>query len=393
MDIQQLMTMMEGNPEKARNDALLQFGLATLANNTSRNPMKALAAGGMAGMQGYNQSIQSQQMDALRKIRMQSMLQGLLKQQQQEKALQGMDVPPEVKSGLIPYAEYWKKQNPDDAYKVVDGSLVKVGNGKAESVFTADQKPPTGMVKGPDGNWMYDPAYLAGQQAIRAAGKSETNVTYGAPVAGVDNSGNPVFFQPSKGGGAPAVVPGVKPEPKEAKSPTEAENKSGIYYKQMKAAEQTIANLEKEGMDMARLWSQAETGVAGTLAGNMVASPRAQMARQAQNQWAEQMLRQQTGAAATEQEVQRTVKTYFPQPGDDKATVDLKRSMRANAMEAVGGAAGKAIKPVDMKSPDKDLPSAVQKFSTLPPAQDFKGRRMKGPDGIYRSNGMSWVKE
>jgi len=40
---------------------------------------------------------------------------------------------------------------------------------------------------------------------------STTNVTYGAPVSGVDAQGNPVFFQPSKGGGAPAIIPGVTP--------------------------------------------------------------------------------------------------------------------------------------------------------------------------------------
>lgn len=34
---------------------------------------------------------------------------------------------------------------------------------------------------------------------------------YGAPVSGVDEKGNPVFFQPGKRGGAPSVVPGVRP--------------------------------------------------------------------------------------------------------------------------------------------------------------------------------------
>lgn len=40
-----------------------------------------------------------------------------------------------------------------------------------------------------------------------------TQVSYGVPVAGVDDKGNPVFFQPDKTGGAPAIVPGVKPPP------------------------------------------------------------------------------------------------------------------------------------------------------------------------------------
>lgn len=48
-------------------------------------------------------------------------------------------------------------------------------------------------------------------------------VSYGQPVAGVDATGNPVFFQPDKGGGAPAIVPGVKPAPqnRDTKLPAE----------------------------------------------------------------------------------------------------------------------------------------------------------------------------
>ena len=41
------------------------------------------------------------------------------------------------------------------------------------------------------------------------------SVTYGAPVAGVDQSGNPVYFQPSKDGAAPSIIQGVSPPPKE----------------------------------------------------------------------------------------------------------------------------------------------------------------------------------
>jgi hypothetical protein len=38
-------------------------------------------------------------------------------------------------------------------------------------------------------------------------------VSFGPPVAGVDANGDPVYFQPGKGGGPPAIVPGVKPPP------------------------------------------------------------------------------------------------------------------------------------------------------------------------------------
>lgn len=60
------------------------------------------------------------------------------------------------------------------------------------------------------------PAY---QNALHRLGAKATShqpgvsVTYGAPVAGVDGSGNPVFFQPSKDGSAPSIISGVAPPP------------------------------------------------------------------------------------------------------------------------------------------------------------------------------------
>lgn len=62
-------------------------------------------------------------------------------------------------------------------------------------------------------------------KSVDAAINKETNfapaiqVNYGQPVAGVDANGNPVFFQPSKTGGAPAIISGVTPQ---APKPAEA---------------------------------------------------------------------------------------------------------------------------------------------------------------------------
>jgi hypothetical protein len=68
-----------------------------------------------------------------------------------------------------------------------------------------------------------DPNLRFYDDAIRKeTSKSEgINISYGAPVAGADAQGNPVFFQPSKTGGAPTIVPGVTPPaPKPAESAT-----------------------------------------------------------------------------------------------------------------------------------------------------------------------------
>jgi len=52
----------------------------------------------------------------------------------------------------------------------------------------------------------YNGSFQDWKQLQKPAGVS---VTYGAPVAGVNAQGEQVFFQPAKGGGAPAVIPGV----------------------------------------------------------------------------------------------------------------------------------------------------------------------------------------
>jgi hypothetical protein len=57
-------------------------------------------------------------------------------------------------------------------------------------------------------NKAYQEYELAKAKAGAAGGVS---VSYGAPVAGVGPDGQPVFFQPGRDGGAPAIVPGVRP--------------------------------------------------------------------------------------------------------------------------------------------------------------------------------------
>lgn len=70
------------------------------------------------------------------------------------------------------------------------------------------------------------PAYRAALERLgikKTTHSPPVQVSYGQPVAGVDAAGNPVFFQPDKGGGAPAIVPGVKPAPqnRDTKLPAE----------------------------------------------------------------------------------------------------------------------------------------------------------------------------
>jgi hypothetical protein len=177
-------------------------------------------------------------------------------------------------------------------------------------------------------------------KSVDAAINKETNfapaiqVNYGAPQAGVDANGNPVFFQPSKTGGAPQIVQGVAPL-REEKAPTESQAKASAFGSQMQSASQEFEQLQKEGFTPSATTSQAQVELAGTPL-RVFADPLAQRAQQSQAQWSEAYLRYKTGAAATEGEVKRNIDTYFPKIGEtDAKVIEQKARMRKQAEQDV----------------------------------------------------------
>lgn len=120
---------------------------------------------------------------------------------------------------------------------------------------------------------------------------------------------------------------------------TESQAKATAFQSQMVGAENNLKQLESRGFDPASLKTQSALKVAGGPL-NALASPEAQQYKQAQEQWAESYLRFKTGAAATEGEVQRNIKTFFPQFGDKPDIVAQKAAARAQAEQDIGFAAG-----------------------------------------------------
>lgn len=76
------------------------------------------------------------------------------------------------------------------------------------------------------------------------------------------------------------------------------------------------------------------------IAGNMVTSEAAQQYEALKRQWAEGVLRLQTGAAATEPEIVRVLQTYFPIPGDTRETMMQKRIQRDAFARSLSAATG-----------------------------------------------------
>jgi len=121
---------------------------------------------------------------------------------------------------------------------------------------------------------------------------------------------------------------------------TESQGKASAFQSQMVSASNAVNTLEAGGFDPTLFKSQTAVRLAGGTA-NPLVPVTAQQYKQAQDQWSEAYLRFKTGAAATEQEVIRNNRTYFPVFGDKPDQIAQKAMMREQAERDVGIAAGR----------------------------------------------------
>jgi hypothetical protein len=168
------------------------------------------------------------------------------------------------------------------------------------------------------------------QQMARAGATNVT--TYGAPVAGVDENGNPVYFQPSKEGGKPAIIPGVRPE---AKPPNESQTNAAGFAARLEKAN---ADLEK----LAFIPSVRTQAISAMPFSNSFLSDQQQQFDQAQRNFINAVLRRESGAAIGPSEFESAQKQYFPQPGDKAAVLEQKKQSREQAIKSMRDAAGRA---------------------------------------------------
>jgi len=149
---------------------------------------------------------------------------------------------------------------------------------------------------------------------------------------------------------------------------TEAQGKASAFQSQMISASNVAKNLESGGFDPTSLRSQTAVKLAGG-AVNPLVPVTAQQYKQAQDQWSEAYLRFKTGAAATEQEVQRNNRTFFPVFGDKPDQVAQKAAMREQAEKDVGIAAGRGAglgaQPTAPTAKPESKPSAMPSQSAI----------------------------
>lgn len=130
---------------------------------------------------------------------------------------------------------------------------------------------------------------------------------------------------------------------------TDSQSKLTLFQTMQNETAPVLAGLEEQ-------WNPANAGDAAAaavpIAGNYWRSQEAQLYSTAASAWAEGALRIATGAAATQPEIERIVKTYFAVPGDSPKTVAFKRQMRGMYERSIQSALG--------ETPEGSLPVPMQ---------------------------------
>jgi hypothetical protein len=146
---------------------------------------------------------------------------------------------------------------------------------------------------------------------------------------------------------------------------TESQSKLTLFQSLQTETQPVLLDLEAE-------WNPANLKDAAArslpiIPENFLKSEKGQMYDAAATAWAEGALRIATGAAATPEEMERTKKAYFAQPGDTPATIAFKAQMREMYNRAIERGLG--------KSPDGALPKPSEFM------KQFQERGKAGADG------------
>lgn len=108
---------------------------------------------------------------------------------------------------------------------------------------------------------------------------------------------------------------------------TEFQGKAALYGTRAATSDKILANLEDK-ISTTGLSAAQKLGTAG----NFLMSSEQQRVSQAQRDFVNAVLRQESGAVISDAEFENAKKQYFPAPGDDKTTIDQKRANRRMAI-------------------------------------------------------------
>lgn len=162
------------------------------------------------------------------------------------------------------------------------------------------------------------------------------------------------------GSGALEAIPGGPGEI--GKAPTEFQGKSATFGARAEQSDKIISELDGKYWPTALNAKQAMGAIGLESPANWFLSPEGQKAEQAQRDFINAVLRQESGAAIAESEFNNAKKQYFPQPNDSKEVRAQKSQNRKTAIEGFKRNAGKAAYTATTASPGSNIDSLLDKY-------------------------------
>ena len=231
------------------------------------------------------------------------------------------------KQFLSAQAEKAKASAPDYQFMDVNGKIVRVDKNSGSFNELADYSKPNLPAIAEEYNWAKDNGFNGTPQEYQAW-KANLSKQKGMTVSYDPVNG----FQMTQGDVDPAKMPKL----------TEAEARNSGFYLRAKQSEDVLNSVINEGTS---LWNKAANAV--PVLGNYAKSADAQKYDQAKRDFVNAVLRRESGAVISPSEFDNAEKQYFPQPGDDPATIQQKKLNREAAIAGMKIGSGPAGDKLD----------------------------------------------
>jgi hypothetical protein len=220
--------------------------------------------------------------------------------------------------------------------------------------------------------------------SFQPSGGGAPNVNALAPQGGAApapnvNALNPNALPTQTPAGPTFAMPKSKNE-----SLTEAQGKATNFSIRAKQAHEVLNTIGQDGKVQPGLIKRGAEAIPfigeglGT-ALNVTQSPAQQQVEQAQRNFINAVLRQESGAAINEGEFNNAKKQYFPQPGDSAEVIEQKRLNREAAIKGFDIAAGPGAKQATPPSTAPKRISSMDEYNSLP-----SGATYIDPEGTTR---------
>lgn len=326
-----LLDNMAANP-------ITQIGLGLLSQGPSAtpiNPWQGVQRGLLNAQNARYDQQQLAQQKQLYDMRMQQMqAQEEARRAQATQQAQEQQRMEAFVSTLPPEQQALARANPGEFYKEYVGQQFA----EPEKGTSAMQEYQAALQQG------YKGSFVDYQTMMKNAGRTSVEINNGS-----DFKVPPGFMRDPESPGRVVPIPGGPKDPESSSREfTDTQTQAGGYAGRMAEAEARINGVVGENFNPGG-GSGAKDKVlqSGGLATNWMRSKEGQVYEQAQHDWVRAKLRKESGAVIADEEMEREIKTYFPQPGDSKEVIAAKAKSRAIAIEAMknqasGGVGGNA---------------------------------------------------